>query len=87
MLCDSMQAAEDVSKAVGRLRVTVIRASKLPKMDIIRDCDAYCVLWSACLVCLLVHSFGPSHICLFALGFFPRRVSASYKRMSADETG
>lgn len=42
---DPKRVFVEKTKALGTLRVTVIRANKLPKMDITRYCDSYCVLW------------------------------------------
>lgn len=33
------------SEVLGTLRVTVVKADNLPKMDYFRACDGYCVLW------------------------------------------
>ena len=35
----------ELSLADGTLQVTVVRATNLPKMDLFRKCDPYCILW------------------------------------------
>jgi hypothetical protein len=37
----SAECSEDLMSVQGKLEVTVVRASNLPKMDLFRKCDPY----------------------------------------------
>ena len=45
-ILDSLEDIDPSKNEVhGKLRVEVVKATNLPRMDYLRNCDGYCVLW------------------------------------------